>query len=430
MRLPMLFASIATLTVVCLSPSHSALASTFVVYGPGVDATTAAALAQEELGQSDVRVAGPIADWIGVPDNEPVAVGATTLTRCTGERRKRPLKGYLIGIENSMADMSYRDAIRDIDSVISKLPCLAEMAAPDDIYNLFFLKGVAQYFEDNKDGAMASFARAAAIAPGREWPDDWPPTPQPTYLEALRKVNASPPADLVVELDDTVLHNGIAADGSPRLLAGGHLLWIPKTETGVWITVPSREELPEQGLIITSGGQLRAGLMAGEIRYAPWIQAVADKEGWEDVVLVSLDGAIRYQNGAFTALGATSKRLAARARRQERAARKLGPMPIAGLVVLGVGAATAGGGVALNLASYSAGLPKVGDILPERAAYQAKVTQNRAGLGIAIAGGATAAAGAIITIIGASMPDGKVAAVPWFVANPEAVAFGISGRLP
>ena len=96
----------------------------------------------------------------------------------------------------------------------------------------------------------------------------------------------------------------------------------------------------------------------------------------------------------------------------------------------GVGAATAGGGVALNLASYSAGLPKVGDILPERAAYQAKVTQNRAGLGIAIAGGATAAAGAIITIIGASMPDGKVAAVPWFVANPEAVAFGISGRLP
>lgn len=430
MRLLMLVASIATLTVVCLAPKEPAFASTFVVYGPGVDASTAAARAQEELGQSDIRAAGPISDWIGVPDNEPVPVGPATLSRCEGERRKRPLKGYLIGIENSMADMSYSDAIRDVDSVIRKLPCLAELAAPDDIYNLFFLQGVAKYFEGNKEGAMAAFAMAAAIAPGREWPDDWPPTPQPTYLEALRQVNASPPANLVVELDDKVIHNGIESDDSPRLLAGGHLLWIPKTETGMWITVPIREELPEQGVLITSGGQLRKGLMTGQPQYAPWIQAVADKEGWEDVVLVSPDGAMRYQGGEFTALGSTNKRLAANARRQARAAKKLGAVPIAGLIVVGVGAGTTAAGLGLNLASYSSGLPRVGDILPERAAYEAKVDQNKAGLGLAIAGGATVAAGAIITIIGLSAPGDEVAAVPWFVADSETVAFGISGRLP
>jgi hypothetical protein len=422
--------ALATLAFTCMVGASSALASTFVVYGPGVDATTAAAMAQEELGQADVRVAGPIQDWIGVADNVPVPVGATEVRRCDEDRRKRPLKGYLIGIENSMADMSYRDALRDIETVVDKLPCLAEKATADDIYTLFFLQGVASFFEDDRDGARESFARAAATAPGREWPVDWPPTPQPVYLEALRQVTANPPAALVVEIDGKVIHNGTLADASPRLLAGGHMLWMPATETGMWITVPPRPDLPENGVLLTSAGRLREGLLAGDARYAPWLQTVADKEGWDDIVLVSPDGAVRYQNGEFTALGATGKRLAAKARRKARESKKLGALPIAGLVVVGVGAGTTAAGLGLNLSSFRSGLPQVGDILPPRPEYEAKVQQNKAGLGMAIAGGATVATGAIITIIGASIPGGGVAALPWFSADADGVAFGISGRLP
>jgi len=428
MRLNTLLASIATLAL-GLS-AGLADASTFVVYAPGLDATTAAATAQAEIGSGDIRVAGPIADWIGVADDIPVVVGATSVLRCEEEPRKRPLKGYLIGIENAMADMSYRDAIRDIDSVIGKLPCLAEMATVDDIYTLFFLQGVAKFFEADKPGAEAAFARAAAIAPGREWPDDWPPTPQPSYLEALRKVNASPPADLVVELDGTVLHNGVASDGSPRMLAGGHLLWFPATESGMFIEVPAREALPDQGVLVTTAGQLRTGLMAGESKFAPWLETVAVAEGWDDIVLVSTVGAVRYQNGEFTALGMTSKKLAAKARRQAKESKKLGTMPIVGLAVLGVGAAVTGGGLALNLSAYQSGIPKIGETLAPREEYEAKVLQNKLGMGLIIGGGATVAAGAIVTIIGLSIPDEPLAVTPWFVSDGETVAFGISGRLP
>ena len=253
-------------------------------------------------------------------------------------------------------------------------------------------------------------------------------------------MNASPPATLVVELDGEVMHNGTPADGSPRMLAGGHLLWMPATETGMWVTVPPREQLPELGVLITSAGQLREGLMSGNDRYAPWLKAVAEAEGWDDLVLVSPEGAVRYKDDTFTALGATGKRLAAKARRRARESKKLGTLPIAGLIVVGVGAGTTAAGLGLNLSAYRSGLPKVGDILPERSVYESKVQQNKAGLGMAIAGGATVATGAIITIIGGriliitiigvSIPGGGLAALPWFSADGETVAFGISGRLP
>lgn len=413
-----------------LAAPLAASATTFVVYAPGLDATTAAALAQEELGEADVRVAGPIADWIGVPDNMPMVVGATSVVRCDEDQRSKPMKGYLIGIENAMADMSYTDALRNIEVVAEKVPCLASNATQDDIYSLYFLAGVAKYFEDDRAGAEASFARAAAIAPGRDWPTDWPPTPQPTYLSALRSVTANPPASLTVEMDGTVIHNGIEHDGSPRMLAGGHLLFVESTNSGFWIEVPPRDALPEQGILLTTAGQLREGLMVGDEKYAPWIDAVAKAEEWDDVVLVSQDGAVRYKDGVFTPLGNTGKRLAARARRRAKANNQLAGPAIAGLVTVGIGAGLAGAGVGINMAAYNAGIPKAGSTLIPRADYESYVTQNKVGLGLSIAGGVTAATGAILTVIGVAAPPGTFAAAPWFVTDGQTTAFGITGRLP
>lgn len=421
-------ALVATLAIL-LSPG-AALASTFVVYAPGVDATTAAAKAQEELGDGDIRVAGPINDWIGVPDDQPVVVGVEA-TRCApDERRSRPLKGYLVHVRSMMAEMSYSDALSSIDQVIEKLPCLAENAETEDIYTVFFLQGVARFFERDEAGAEESFAAAAAISPGREWPKDWPPTPEPVYLRALRRVSATPPAPLDAEIEGEILVNGQPDDGIPRLAAGGHLLWLPAFETGMWIEVPPLTELSRQEVLVTTAGQLRDGLLSGQERYAPWIEAVAAKEAWEDVVLVGPEGAMRYQGGVFTPLGATGRRLAARARRAARADKRLGPVGTAGLVTVGVGAGVAVAGLALNLSAYQAGLPEVGKILIPRTEYEGHVQRNKIGLGIAVGGGVTVAAGAILTLVGVSLPDGGVAVAPWVIADDRTVAFGISGRLP
>ena len=219
--------------------------------------------------------------------------------------------------------------------------------------------------------------------------------------------------------------------GPPRLYPGGHLIWVTSQATGFWVDVPAIDELPPEGLVVTTAGKLRDGLIRGDARYTPWIAMKAAEKGWDEVLFVGAGSISRFKDGQLIPGDETEEGLAAAKADADAAQTSARGRTVAGLAMVGAGAVLAGVGVGLNMSSYSDGLPKVGEALVDRAIYDESYDRNRAGFGIAIAGGVTAAAGLAMTAIAlATAPRGGVAAAPWFATDGETVAFGISGRLP
>ncbi len=394
-----------------------------VLYGPGVSEADAAAAVKGKL--DEPAFAGLIWDRLDVGGNKAVVVGAPA-QRCAKEA-PRPLRGELLVVRTSMLDMEYGGALDAIDAIASRIACYAEDASAEDLYELYFLRGMAAFNEDKPAEARRSFGQAAALDPSRAWPSEYPPTAQTVYLDALRDAVAKPPAALVRELEGGVSLNGSADDGTPRLLVGGHLLWADSSRSGLWVSVPAAG-VPEQGIILTTAVKLMDGLLAGNNRYAPWLGALAAAEGWDEVALVSQDGVVVFRGGAFFGLDGKPVKQIVEGAVVARPPPK--PTTIAGLALLGVGAGTAAAGLGLNLASFNEGLPEVGQLLPDRTDYEDSVTQNRAGLGLIGVGAGVAVAGVVIAVVGSIEKTPQVAALPWLVADESQVVFGITGRLP
>ena len=243
------------LAAFCLLAPLSARATPVVLYGPGVDGAQATALAKDLLNVTDFKVEGPLFEFIGAGGTAPIVVGAAAVYCPDPNLRQRALKGELLRVREAMREMSYEEAIRDLDDIASRLPCLASDAGRDEIYELFFSRGVAAFFEGDEGGARNAFRQAAAIDPAREWPSDYPPTPQPLFLEALRELLAQPPVALVSEVEGVPLLDGLPDDGTPRMLAGSHLLYVAASRTGLWVKVPPSDQLPPQGLLLTTAVQ-------------------------------------------------------------------------------------------------------------------------------------------------------------------------------
>ena len=400
-----------------------AQAATQVLSAPGINEADALAAVKGKV--AEPAYAGLVWDFIDVGGSKAVVVGAPA-QRCA-KPAPRPLRGELLVVRTSMLDMEYGGALEAIDQITARIACYAEDATPDDLYELYFLRGMAAFNEDQAAEARRSFGQAAALDPSRPWPTEYPPTAQTVYLDALRDAVAQPPAALVREVEGGVSLNGSADDGTPRLLIGGHLLWAETSRTGLWVQVPGAG-VPEQGVLLTTAVTLISGLLAGNNRYAPWLAAGAAAEGWDEVALVSDDGVVVLRGGAFFGLDGKPIRIVAEGEVTARPPPK--PTTLAGVVLVGVGAGTAAAGLGLNLASYDDALPQVGEVLPPRRVYEGSMTENRAGIGLLAAGAGVAVAGIVVAIVGSIQKPPQVGAVPWLVADESKVAVGITGRLP
>lgn len=111
-----------------------------------------------------------------------------------------------------------------------------------------------------------------------------------------------------------------------------------------------------------------------------------------------------------------------------------GPAPsaVAGGLLMGVGAGTAGVGLGVHLVAWrDAGVQEDGRVLVSEEDYAPLVAQNRAGLGTAIAGGVVLVAGVVLTVATAAEPrssSARATVAPWFLPTPDGgVAFGIGG---
>jgi len=407
------------LTLAMASPS-AVLAGTAVLYGDGHDAATAAAAAKAALGTGDFVVAGAIAERVGAGP----LLGGGSMTVCDGEPAE-PLARALVASRMSVDDMEYAAAEQSLRAARERLPCGAEEASRDDLYNLFFLGGIAAFNAGDAPAARAAFAEAATLDPARRWDDVFAPTAKPTFLEALQQVLERPRSRLAVDLV------GVRVDGQPLaagstadLQAGGHLITIDGVAW--WADVSGGAELRLQG-----AAALAEAVSAGDPAAVPWLTRLAADEGWTQIVVLTEHGARRFVGGSWTAERASG--LAAPV--AGPAAPKAGPAPmrIAGIGAAAGGAVLAGVGLGVNLQAYQeAGLASTGEATwsstvaePE---YAPLLTRNRAGLGLAIGGGATAVAGVVVAILGGAA-DGKVmATVPWVTAGPDGVRPGIGGR--
>ncbi len=410
----MLARSLLALLATSLLLPATAAARTHLVLGPGVNPDAAGTLARPELGDDEFEVAGALAELTGASPDALAVVGAGT-RRCEATSSET-IERVLLTVKPAIDEMRYGPALRELEAFTDALPCGAERATRDQLYDAYFLMGYAHYVEGQQDLAVRDFANAAAFDPTRKWNDRYPPTAKETFLSALQRVFEAEPLPLRIDVDGAVVDGEKVETGSKiRLAPGGHIVRVAG-ET-LLLQVPFAADRADETAILTTARQLVVGLSLGEPEYAPWLADLAAANSWDEVLVVG-EGVHRLEGRSFPA--------------NEKPA---GPPPgaVAGGLLMGVGAGTTGVGLGLNIVSWQdAGVvPDDGRVTVGETEYDSLVSRNRAGLGTAIAGGVVLAAGVVITISTAVKPKAgspATAVAPWFVPTADGgVAFGIGG---
>jgi len=405
-----------------------AWAGTALLHDASVDAATARARAEAALPDATIDASATLDSLFDVEPGTAIAVGAP-FVRCTAEV-KRTLRGELLQVDQAMTDMEYRAASAVIDTIVARIACYAADASREDLYELFFTQGMAAFFAGDTARAQDAFSQATAIDPSRPWPREFPPTAKPLYDEALRLMTASPPARVADAVPGDVHVDGRRDYGNPRLYPGGHLVFVPGSTSSLWVTIPRMPPLSPDGLIIATAADVRAGVLAGDDRFGPWLVQASEAEGWTEIVVVTTDAVMLFRGGSFyTPEGIAIPRPTARL----GGAPPPPPAGVAGLVFVGVGAGMLVGGLGLNVTSYEQGIPKLGGLLPPRAEYATYKRQNTIGLVLAGVGSGLAGVGLTMAILGFAQPRGprgRLAALPWATGDAQGLHVGVTGSLP
>lgn len=402
-----------------------ALAAPVIMTGDGVEPDAALGLVEETLGVTGIEVAGPLSQYAGDRAEATVVFGAFPERCVDPPTGGRPIGGVVVMAREEIFNMNYASALERLDAAAAALPCNADAAETGHLYDVFFLRGYAYYQAGRVAEARRSFSQAAAIDPSRPWSDAFPPTPKATYLEALQDLLESEPAPLRVEVADLVLDGRKLERGRPHTVRPGYHL-VQSASDVLWVRVPSEDQRAPSGVVVTTSERLTEGLVAGDNAYAPWLREVADANGWSGVIIATEDAVLRFDGRGFSQVptAAGLKKLPPPASR------------VAGGVMLGVGGGTLGLGLGLNIGSWATAKPGAdGSALMPRPQYEGYVSQNRAGLGLAIAGAAVGATGLVLTLIPPKRPavSGAPAAaasrrpllLPWAVATEDSFVVGI-----
>ncbi len=427
----------AGLFAVLLLMSAPALAGPVVLHGPGMDSESALAEATRVLGSRDFVDGGALATALGVDDTDLVVIGGWVLP-CHGEP-EGSLADQLVTVRELATEMDYGRAVAHIEQTASSLPCFADDATPEELFELYVRGGIASFHNDQFERARAFFARAAALNPSRTWPREYHPTPKTLYMEAFQGVLSNPPANLSNEVGGPIVLDGAEWGGEPRLYLGSHILWVEDRSEGIALEVPQRDALANGEIVLTTGAQVVQGLLHGEARYGSVLSRVADGNGWGEVVLVSTDSVVVtrqfvvvWSEGEATV---PDKILEERLQAARRAA---GPSPLAlsEIGVIGAGLGLGAGGTALYETSRQAGRVRVGEPLLSTSEYDALNSQNRGGLVMASVGVGVATTGLVMAIVGAVRKKNQAqknveatAVLPWLGTDGQGATLGLVGRI-
>ena len=284
-------------TIVCLICLVSlglpgiAAAGPAVLHAPGLTADQAAAAARQALGSDDFTVVGSVDDRIGAIGDTVVVAGATT--RECAQPSATSIAATLAAARMQLDEMEYEAGIDLLVRAAVNLPCGAEGATRGQLYELFFLRGLSAFNNEDVDGAKKAFAAAAVIDTGRPWDDSYPPTAKPLFLEALQ--DAVAPAN-VREIRSTVASaylDGAALASTARLAVGGHI--VVAGGKALWLDVPAGTS----PLLVSTARALSADVLAGGADGALWLAGLSADKGWDDVLVVGDGTARRFRGTGF-----------------------------------------------------------------------------------------------------------------------------------
>ena len=404
--------AVAALAVVLTVPSLSE-ARPVVLHDDAEDAVSAATAAKEALGSGDFKVEGEIASVVG-PAGQVVAIGGE-LTPCK-KRKGINVEGVIAESTAWVDQMEYAQAIKSVDRIASSLPCGGGTASQAELFQVWFLRGIASFNDNDEATARSAFSKAATIDPSRKWDEAFPPTPKPLYLEALQEVLAQRPVALSVEAE------GISLDGAPlspgetvTAQIGEHVLTQGEAVFTLTLSEPGGE------VILSTPGAIARAVVAGEELGTSWLSEASQARGWTDVLVVSGGETRRFQGDDWVTGESGGAQTVAVA----------GPPPllVAGLATAGAGLGITIAGIGLNADAYdvafdSDGDPKIDNI--EK--YEETRAQSIGGTAMIVGGAVTVAAGAGLTIVSLVTGGKSMAVVPTGGVTRDRVVFGISGR--
>ncbi len=409
--MPMLRTLIPLLVLASVGVPAASLGAPVVVHGPDDDAVSAATLAKEVFGSRDFVVAGGIVSLVGEAPESLTALGVT-LTGC-GASKPGDFAGALGEATSWVDQMEYGAAIRALDGVVTSLPCGGGDASAEQLFEAWFLRGIAAFNDGDTEAAKESFARATTLDPSRKWDEAFPPTPKPVYLEALQETLSHPPVIVQVGADGVVIDGKPVARGaSASLRPGEHVL----TQDGAVFTL----QIGSGGAAtVTTAGAVADGVLSGSELGAAWLAQASARRGWDEVLVVDGKESRRFRGGAWV--------------REARSAGPQGPAPllVGGLATAGAGVGILVGGVGANVAAWNrAALSEDRTSTPLTAEeYASARTQSQAGTALIVAGATTVAVGAGLTAVAlVTARGGGIAVLPSFGASPDGVSFGLSGR--
>jgi hypothetical protein len=398
-----------------LSPAQ---AGTTLLHGPGIDGAAAGERAREYLGTMEFNLAGSLVDEVGAPEGGMAVVG-TPGRRCPAESADgRGLEAMLVPLRLQLLEMDYAGAARVLEDLAARLPCRAAGSSRHEIWEVFFLKGLAAWNQGSREDARSAFAQAAALDPAEIWPTSYPPTAKETYMDAMQAAVTTRSVQLRTDVDGVTVDGRALTPGTAQTVyVGGHLL--RRGADALWITVgPGPETRPE--ILVTSAERLTEGLLSGDPTFRPWLVDHAAARGWGDVLMVDTHRAAALRAGAFQPV---TKVVAAP---RQRVPSALAKPTVTGLVLLGAGAGVGALGLGLHVGSWAAAAPPLDGPLMQRHEYEAYVSQNRAGLALAVSGAAVGGTGIVLAIVGSR--TARVAEVPpvlpWLAISPDGVGTG------
>lgn len=383
-------------------------AATVAWYTQGMDAATAAAAVKWETGLTDFRVEGPVEALL---DPAGVTVLGWPTRSCATDGRPK-VGDVVVRAQAAIDEMEYGSVAAALADAARALPCGAEGASRDALYQLHFLHGLAAFNGGNVAEAKEAFTAAAVVDPARAWPSEYPPTAQPLFLEALQAALRTP-AVVQTSFPAGLRIDGAfpAADAPLSLVPGPHIVELGPVVLAVDVLARAKDH----GIVASA--DLLTGLAEGSALAARWFEEELARRAVVDALLVRPDGVFRLVSGAF----------APASRRPTVSIRP-------GIVLAVSGGAVAAFGLALNLGSYeAAGLVEVGGQKAFQgldADYQKLRAANAIGLGAAVAGGVAAVIGVGWSIHGEVSRHRRVSATasPWVIASGDGAALGFAGR--
>jgi hypothetical protein len=155
----------------------------------------------------------------------------------TGEREAVDLAAVLKEAEKAVLLTRYGEAERKLDMARALLPCLTEPVSRELLYRVFFLRGIAAYFDEQPREAERGFALAQAIAPDQAWDRSYPPNAWEIFLKAREAMVRKAP--LAFRRNLSTPGAEVWVDGVPLgpddilpLATGEHLVQLHVSATG------------------------------------------------------------------------------------------------------------------------------------------------------------------------------------------------------